>query len=193
MGTNNGTFYAIDKEGREKWKRQWPIKNANVTDEGGIIKQHPAGSTFEIERDWITIGVDGGRSVLVQVGRVESVQDHLGMYDAARSGDSTRALALGEKLAETQSKDPMIALKSQLSMARAYALCVGHLASRNEILDREDQMSRAVDRCLGILETILSNPLVDQNPAAKRGLRRERDFDAIRQRPDFAKLFESHE
>ena len=76
VGTNNGTFYAIDKEGREKWKRQWPIKNANVTDEGGIIKQHPAGSTFEIERDWITIGVDGGRSVLVQVGRVESVQDH---------------------------------------------------------------------------------------------------------------------
>lgn len=33
VGTNNGTFYAIDKEGREKWKRQWPIKKANVTDE----------------------------------------------------------------------------------------------------------------------------------------------------------------
>ena len=85
----------------------------------------------------------------------------------------------------------MIALNSQLLMARAYALCVCHLASSNESLDRVEQMNGVLDHCIGFLETILSNHLVAQNPAPKMELRRERDFDSIRQTRDFAKLFES--
>jgi len=76
-------------------------------------------------------------------------------------------------------------------MARAYALCVGNFAPRNESLDREEQISVALEHCIAILQTILSNPLVALNPAAKMELRRERDFDSIRLKPDFAKLFES--
>jgi len=114
----------------------------------------------------------------------------LGMYEAARSGDVTKALALGEKLDSTPSSDPMIALSSQLFMARACALCVGHLASRDQSPDRSKLMNSSLDYCIGILGTILSNPLVAENPAAKMELRRERDFDAIRQKPDFVKLFE---
>ena len=187
LGQHRAALHSVKQTIRliERCQKASDVQPENLEQYKADTKKSADGIERFLDGDDLLTGRDGESGVVLFSGRM------LGMYEAARSGDVTKALALGEKLNATQPSDPMIGLNSQLFMARAYALCVGHLASSNESLDRVEQMNGVLDHCIGFLETILSNHLVAQNPAAKMELRRERDFDTLRQMPDFAKLFDS--
>jgi serine/threonine protein kinase len=112
------------------------------------------------------------------------------LYEVARAGKSMDAIAIGRQIELLSSANPIIGSANRVTVARAYAVAYSHLIEL--AAEGRDEAQKAMEECsraaIGQLKPLLAMNEFQSNPSAKATLLLERDFDSLRQQPEFMEL-----
>ncbi len=110
------------------------------------------------------------------------------IYQVARQGKLDRVIEISKLLKIKPTNNLPLLQSGRLFAARAFALCHGHLQKPADSTLKSEQMDRALHGAINHLKPIVSEAIASKNLGMLVTLSQERDFDSIRELPEFRSL-----